>query len=92
MLPLMASTVPNGTFAPLDLSDVYLHNAQFTGTSGSTLDDQATHDRQERVPGRTGERRDHDVTVLQRRQCLGDIVHHPSTPDDRFSSDARAGE
>ncbi|RME43442.1 MAG: alcohol dehydrogenase, partial [Caldilineae bacterium] len=33
--------VPNGTFAPLNLSNVYLHNAQFTGTSGSTLDDQA---------------------------------------------------
>ncbi len=32
--------VPNGTYAPLDLSDVYLHNAQFTGTSGLTLNDQ----------------------------------------------------
>ncbi|MEJ2749211.1 MAG: zinc-binding dehydrogenase, partial [Anaerolineae bacterium] len=32
--------VPNGTFAPLDLSDVYLNNAQFTGTSGLTLNDQ----------------------------------------------------
>jgi len=34
--------VPNGTLAPLNLSDVYLHNAQFTGTSGSALADQAT--------------------------------------------------
>jgi threonine dehydrogenase-like Zn-dependent dehydrogenase len=34
--------VPNGTFAPLDLSAVYLHNAQYTGTSGSALADQAT--------------------------------------------------
>ncbi|KAA3661842.1 MAG: alcohol dehydrogenase, partial [Chloroflexi bacterium] len=32
--------VPNGTYAPLDMSDVYLNNAQFTGTSGLTLDDQ----------------------------------------------------
>jgi len=32
--------VPNGTMAPLDLSPVYLSNAQFTGTSGLTLDDQ----------------------------------------------------
>lgn len=32
--------VPNGTFAPMDMSDVYLNNAQFTGTSGLTLDDQ----------------------------------------------------
>jgi threonine dehydrogenase-like Zn-dependent dehydrogenase len=34
--------VPNGTFAPLDISNVYLHNAQYTGTSGSALEDQAT--------------------------------------------------
>lgn len=40
MLVLFAG-VPNGTFAPLDLSAVYLHNAQFTGTSGSRLSDQA---------------------------------------------------
>ncbi|RMF02931.1 MAG: alcohol dehydrogenase, partial [Chloroflexi bacterium] len=33
--------VPNGTFIPLNLSDVYLHNAQYTGTSGSALNDQA---------------------------------------------------
>lgn len=33
--------VPNGTMAPLNMSDVYLHNAQYTGTSGSTLADQA---------------------------------------------------
>ena len=32
--------VPNGTMAPLDLSPVYLSNAQFTGTSGLTLEDQ----------------------------------------------------
>jgi threonine dehydrogenase-like Zn-dependent dehydrogenase len=40
MLVLFAG-VPNGTFAPLNLSNVYLHNAQFTGTSGSRLSDQA---------------------------------------------------
>lgn len=40
MLVLFAG-VPNGTFAPLDLSNVYLHNGQFTGTSGSRLSDQA---------------------------------------------------
>jgi L-sorbose 1-phosphate reductase len=33
--------VPNGTFIPLDLNQVYLSNAQYTGTSGSTLADQA---------------------------------------------------
>jgi threonine dehydrogenase-like Zn-dependent dehydrogenase len=33
--------VPNGTYAPLDLSKVYLHGAQYTGTSGSALSDQA---------------------------------------------------
>ena len=41
MLVLFAG-VPNGTMAPLDMSAVYLHNAQFTGTSGSALADQAT--------------------------------------------------
>jgi len=32
--------VPNGTLAPLNLSNVYMHNAQYTGTSGLTIDDQ----------------------------------------------------
>ncbi len=32
--------VPNGTMVPLDVSNVYLHNAQFTGTSGSSIEDQ----------------------------------------------------
>ena len=40
MLVLFAG-VPNGTMAPLDLSQVYLHNTQFTGTSGSAVSDQA---------------------------------------------------
>jgi threonine dehydrogenase-like Zn-dependent dehydrogenase len=40
MLVLFAG-VPNGSYAPLDLSQVYLHNAQYTGTSGSALSDQA---------------------------------------------------
>lgn len=40
MLVLFAG-VPNGTMAPLNLTDVYLHNAQFTGTSGSAISDQA---------------------------------------------------
>lgn len=39
MLVLFAG-VPNGTMAPLNLSNVYLHNAQYTGTSGLTIDDQ----------------------------------------------------
>lgn len=39
MLVLFAG-VPNGSFAPLNLSDVYLGNVQFTGTSGSRLSDQ----------------------------------------------------
>ncbi len=40
MLVLFAG-VPNGTVGPLNLCNVYLHNAQLTGTSGSTLQDQA---------------------------------------------------
>lgn len=32
--------VPNGTQAPLNLSAVYLNNAQYTGTSGLTIHDQ----------------------------------------------------
>ncbi len=40
MLVLFAG-VANGSYAPLDLSAVYLHNAQFTGTSGSKISDQA---------------------------------------------------
>lgn len=40
MLVLFAG-VPNGTLAPLDLSQVYLYNAQYTGTSGLTMNDQA---------------------------------------------------
>ena len=39
MLVLFAG-VPNGTEAPLELSTVYLGNAQYTGTSGLTLNDQ----------------------------------------------------
>jgi threonine dehydrogenase-like Zn-dependent dehydrogenase len=34
--------VPNGTMGMLNMSDVYLHNAQYTGTSGLTIEDQAT--------------------------------------------------
>ena len=41
MLVLFAG-VPNGTMGPLDLSNVYLHNAQYTGTSGLTIHDQAS--------------------------------------------------
>jgi len=40
MLVLFAG-VPVGTRASLDLSSVYLHGAQFTGTSGSRIADQA---------------------------------------------------
>jgi L-sorbose 1-phosphate reductase len=40
MLVLFAG-VPNGTMGPLDLNIVYLNNAQYTGTSGLTIDDQA---------------------------------------------------
>jgi threonine dehydrogenase-like Zn-dependent dehydrogenase len=40
MLVLFAG-VPNGTLAPLDLSRTYLGGAQYTGTSGSALADQA---------------------------------------------------
>jgi threonine dehydrogenase-like Zn-dependent dehydrogenase len=40
MLVLFAG-MPNGTLCPLDLSNVYLYNAQYTGTSGLTLKDQA---------------------------------------------------
>jgi threonine dehydrogenase-like Zn-dependent dehydrogenase len=34
--------VPNGTIGAVDLSNVYLSNAQYTGTSGLTIDDQAS--------------------------------------------------
>jgi len=41
MLVLFAG-VANGTMAPLNMSNVYLHNAQYTGTSGSSIDDQVS--------------------------------------------------
>jgi len=41
MLVLFAG-VPNGTLAPVDFSSVYLENAQYTGTSGLTIEDQTT--------------------------------------------------
>jgi threonine dehydrogenase-like Zn-dependent dehydrogenase len=34
--------VPNGTMGAVNLSNVYLSNAQYTGTSGLTIDDQAS--------------------------------------------------
>lgn len=40
MLVLFAG-VPNGTLAPVDVSNVYLNNMQYTGTSGLTIHDQA---------------------------------------------------
>ena len=40
MLNLFAG-VPNGTLAPLNVSNTYLNNAQYTGTSGLTIHDQA---------------------------------------------------
>ncbi|MDO7642682.1 MAG: zinc-binding dehydrogenase [Reinekea forsetii] len=39
MLVLFAG-VPNGTMAPVDFSQIYLNNAQLTGTSGLTIHDQ----------------------------------------------------
>ena len=47
-LPMIFAGVPNGTLVPLDLSKVYLHNAQYTGTSGSALADQAMFSVKER--------------------------------------------
>lgn len=41
MLVLFAG-VPNGTLGKVDLSRVYLSNAQYTGTSGLTMHDQAS--------------------------------------------------
>lgn len=41
MLVLFAG-VPNGTMGAVNLSNVYLANAQYTGTSGLTIDDQAS--------------------------------------------------
>ena len=41
MLVLFAG-VPNGSMGAVNLSNVYLSNAQYTGTSGLTIDDQAT--------------------------------------------------
>jgi L-sorbose 1-phosphate reductase len=40
MLVLFAG-VPNGTMGKVNLQNVYLSNAQYTGTSGLTIDDQA---------------------------------------------------
>ena len=40
MLVLFAG-VPNGTLGAVNLSNVYLSNAQYTGTSGLTINDQA---------------------------------------------------
>ncbi|KPL78711.1 alcohol dehydrogenase [Ornatilinea apprima] len=40
MLVLFAG-VPNGTMGKVDMSNVYLSNAQYTGTSGLTIDDQS---------------------------------------------------
>jgi threonine dehydrogenase-like Zn-dependent dehydrogenase len=40
MLVLFAG-VPNGTLAPLDFTNIYQHNAQYTGTSGLTIEDQS---------------------------------------------------
>ena len=41
MMVLFAG-VPNGTLGAVNLSNVYLSNAQYTGTSGLTIDDQAS--------------------------------------------------
>jgi threonine dehydrogenase-like Zn-dependent dehydrogenase len=41
MMVLFAG-VPNGTMGHVNLSNVYLSNAQYTGTSGLTIDDQAS--------------------------------------------------
>jgi hypothetical protein len=41
MMVLFAG-VPNGTVGAVNLSNVYLSNAQYTGTSGLTIDDQAS--------------------------------------------------
>jgi threonine dehydrogenase-like Zn-dependent dehydrogenase len=41
MMVLFAG-VPNGTTGAVNLSNVYLSNAQYTGTSGLTIDDQAS--------------------------------------------------
>ncbi len=41
MMVLFAG-VPNGTLGRVNLSNVYLANAQYTGTSGLTIDDQAS--------------------------------------------------
>jgi threonine dehydrogenase-like Zn-dependent dehydrogenase len=41
MMVLFAG-VPNGTMGKVNLSNVYLSNAQYTGTSGLTIDDQSS--------------------------------------------------
>lgn len=40
-LLVLFAGVPPGTLIPLDVSRVYLHGAQYTGTSGLTIEDQA---------------------------------------------------
>lgn len=39
---MLSAVIRNDTLAPLNLTAVYLHNAQLTGTSSSTLADLKT--------------------------------------------------
>ncbi len=90
MLILFAG-VPNGTLAPLNVSDVYLGNAQFTGTSGLTIRDQAlvmeSAVQKTLSPGRSvaaiggmGVARD-GIQALMEGRYPGKIVIFPQLPD-----------
>jgi len=90
MLVLFAG-VPNGTMAPLNLSDVYLHNAQYTGTSGLSIDDQAMvltkTDQGKLSPGRMVAAIGGLNTVIEAMESVinnsfpGKIVIFPQIPD-----------
>jgi threonine dehydrogenase-like Zn-dependent dehydrogenase len=90
MLILFAG-VPNGTLAPLDLSTVYLGNAQYTGTSGLTIHDQAqvmhSAERKALSPGRSvaaigGMRAARDgIEALMNGRFAGKIVIFPQIMD-----------
>jgi threonine dehydrogenase-like Zn-dependent dehydrogenase len=71
MLVLFAG-VPNGTLGYVKLADVYLSNAQYTGTSGLTMNDQAAV-MERRVAGTLSPGR--SVAAIGGMECAIDAFH-----------------
>ena len=71
MLVLFAG-VPNGTMGIVNLSNVYLANAQYTGTSGLTIDDQTTV-MQRRVAGTLSPAR--SVAAIGGLETAAEAIH-----------------